>query len=158
MAGNTYTVERSTRIEAPPERVYEQLADFHSWPNWSPWEGLDPDMQRTYSGAQSGTGAVYAWSGNRRAGQGQMRMTAADEPSTVRIDLAFEKPFKSRSVTAFSVEPDGTGSRVTWSMTGEQTLMTKAMGIFKSMDKLIGPDFEKGLAQLKAVTEHPATA
>jgi uncharacterized protein YndB with AHSA1/START domain len=158
MAGDTYTVERSTRIEAPPERIYEQLADFHNWPNWSPWEGLDPDMKRTYSGAQAGTGAVYAWSGNRKAGQGQMRMTSADEPSTVRVDLAFEKPFKSRSETAFSVEPDGTGSRVTWSMTGEQTLMTKAMGIFKSMDKMIGPDFEKGLAQLKAVTEHPATA
>jgi uncharacterized protein YndB with AHSA1/START domain len=158
MAGDTYTVERSTRIEAPPERIYEQLADFHNWPNWSPWEGLDPDMKRTYSGAEAGTGAVYAWSGNRKAGQGQMRMTSADEPSTVRVDLAFEKPFKSRSETAFSVEPDGTGSRVTWSMTGEQTLMTKAMGIFKSMDKMIGPDFEKGLAQLKAVTEHPATA
>jgi uncharacterized protein YndB with AHSA1/START domain len=157
MAGDTYSVERSARIDAPPEQVYEQLVDFHNWPTWSPWEGLDPDMERTYSGAQSGAGAVYAWSGNRKAGRGQMRMTSAVEPTNVHVELAFEKPFKSRSETVFSITPDGAGSRVTWSMTGEQTLMTKAMGIFKSMDQMIGPDFEKGLAQLKAVAEHPAT-
>jgi uncharacterized protein YndB with AHSA1/START domain len=156
MADDTYTVERSAHIDAPPERVYDQIADFHNWTNWSPWEGLDPDMKRTYSGADSGTGAVYAWSGNRKAGQGQMRMTSARKPSTVQIDLAFEKPFKSRNDTAFTISPDGHGSRVTWSMSGKQTLMTKAMGIFKSMDKMIGPDFERGLAQLKSVAEHPA--
>jgi hypothetical protein len=158
MADETYTVERSAVMSAPPERIYEQIADFHNWPHWSPWEGLDPDMRRTYSGANSGTSAAYSWSGNRRAGQGRMEIRSASAPSTVDIDLTFEKPFKSRSDTVFTIEQAGPEeSRVTWTMTGKKTLMTKAMGVFKSMDAMIGPDFEKGLAQLKSVVEHPAT-
>jgi hypothetical protein len=158
MADETYTVERSARMSAPPERIYEQIADFHNWPHWSPWEGLDPDMQRTYSGADSGTSAVYSWSGNRRAGQGRMEIRSASAPSVVDIDLAFEKPFKSRSDTVFTIASEGPdASHVTWTMTGKKTLITKVMGVFKSMDAVIGPNFEKGLAQLKAVVEHPAT-
>jgi uncharacterized protein YndB with AHSA1/START domain len=152
MAEDTYTVERSATIDAPPARIYDQVANFHNWRNWSPWEGLDPELQRTYSGAESGTGAVYGWSGNRKAGQGRMEITDVTEPSKVQIDLVFEKPFKARNDTWFTIQPEGTGSRVTWTMTGKKTFMTKAMGIFKSMDKLIGPDFEKGLAGLKATT------
>jgi hypothetical protein len=157
MADDTYTVERSATIEAGPERIYEQIADFHNWRNWSPWEGVDPDLQRTYSGARSGTGAVYEWSGNRKAGQGRMEITDATEPSTVRIDLVFEKPWKARNDTLFTIRPEGSGSRVTWTMTGKKTLMTKVMGVFTSMDKMLGPDFEKGLAQLKATTERATT-
>jgi hypothetical protein len=158
MADETYIVERSIVIAAPPERIYPQIADFHNWPSWSPWEGLDPDLERAYSGADSGTHAVYSWSGNRRAGQGRMEITAARAPSTVDIDLAFEKPFRSRSSTAFEVSAEGPeASRVTWTMTGKKTLTTRVMGVFKSMDAMIGPDFEKGLAQLKFVAEHPAT-
>ena len=153
MAEDTYTVERSTRIDAPPARVYAQIANFRQWPKWSPWEDVDPNLQRTYSGAESGLGAVYAWSGNRRAGQGRMEITEADEPSLVRIDLVFEKPWKARNDTSFVIRPEGLGSHVTWSMTGQRTLMTKAMGIFKSMDTFLGPDFEKGLARLKAAAE-----
>ena len=153
MAQDTYTVERSATIAAPPERVYEQVADFHNWTNWSPWEDVDPALTRTYSGAASGTGAVYAWSGNRKAGQGRMEITRAVEPSSVQIDLVFEKPWKARNDTRFTIHPEGSGSRVTWSMTGKKTLMTKAMGIFRSMDKLIGPDFERGLARLKSTVE-----
>ena len=153
---DTYTVERSATIEAPPDRIYAQVADFHNWPNWSPWEGLDPNLKRTYSGADAGAGAVYAWSGNRKAGQGRMRITDATEPSSVQIDLVFEKPFKSRSDTSFAIEPQASGSRVTWSMTGENTFMMKLIGIFRPMDKMIGPDFEKGLQQLKATAEKPA--
>lgn len=153
MAADTYTVERSVVIDAPQKRVYDQLADFHNWPNWSPWEDVDPELKRTYSGAASGIGAVYGWSGNRRAGQGRMEIVDAAEPSRVRIDLVFEKPWKAQNDTSFVIEPDGSGSRVTWSMTGKNTLMTKVMGIFKSMDKLLGPDFEKGLSRLKATTE-----
>jgi uncharacterized protein YndB with AHSA1/START domain len=153
MADDSYTVERSTTIAAPPARVYAEVADFHNWTRWSPWEDLDPALKRDYSGAASGTGAVYAWSGNRKAGQGRMRMTEATEPSTVRIDLLFEKPFKSRSDTIFEIQPDGAGSRVTWTMVGKKTLVTRVMGVFKSMDSLIGPDFEKGLARLKSATE-----
>ena len=158
MAGNTadtYTVQRSATIAAPPERVYEQIVDFHRWTAWSPWEDVDPELRRDYSGPESGTGATYAWSGNRKAGQGRMTITEATEPSRVRIDLLFEKPFKARNDTDFHIEPDGTGSRVTWTMTGRKTLMTKLMGIVKSMDSLIGPDFEKGLARLRTATEQP---
>lgn len=155
MAEQTYSVLRSASIDAPPERVYAEIADFHNWPRWSPWEDLDPEMERTYSGVPSGTGAVYAWSGNRRAGRGRMEILEATPPSTVRVDLLFEKPWKARSDTAFAIRPEGTGSRVTWTMTGRKTLMTRAMGVFKSMDSFVGPDFEKGLARLKAVAERP---
>ena len=146
-------MERSARIDAPPARVYAQIANFRQWPKWSPWEDVDPNLQRTYSGAESGLGAVYAWSGNRKAGQGRMEITEADEPSLVRIDLVFEKPWKARNDTSFVIRPEGLGSHVTWSMTGQRTLITKAMGVFKSMDKFLGPDFEKGLARLKATAE-----
>ena len=156
MANDTYTVERSTTIDAPPERVYAEIEDFHRWTGWSPWEDLDPELRRTYSGADSGTGAVYAWSGNRKAGKGQMEIVDATAPSRVQIDLLFEKPFRARNQTTLSVTPSGTGSLVTWTMTGEKTLATKVMGVFTSMDKMVGPDFEKGLARLKARTEQPA--
>jgi hypothetical protein len=156
MAEDTYTVERSATMDAPPTRIYEQIADFHNWTNWSPWEEVDPDLRRTYSGAASGAGAVYSWSGNRKAGQGRMEIVSATEPSAVQIDLVFEKPWKARNDTAFTIRPEGSGSRVTWTMTGQKTFMTKVMGIFSSMDKMIGPDFEKGLARLKSVTEKPA--
>ena len=153
MADDTYTVERAATIEAAPTRVYEQIADFHNWTRWSPWEDLDPNLQRTYSGAPAGVGAAYAWSGNRKAGQGRMEIVEATEPSTVRIDLRFEKPFKARNDSVFTIEQAGSGSRVTWSLTGRKTLMTKVMGLFTSMDKMIGPDFEKGLARLKETAE-----
>lgn len=156
MAEDTYTVQRSVTIEAPPARIYAQIADFHTWTNWSPWEDLDAALSRTYSGAESGIGAVYVWSGNRRAGQGRMTITDAVEPSKVQIDLVFERPWKTRNDIVFSITPEASRSRVTWSMTGKRTLMTKMMGIFTSMDKLLGPDFERGLEQLKAASEQSA--
>jgi Polyketide cyclase / dehydrase and lipid transport len=156
MTDDTYTVTRSAGIDAAPERIYDQIVDFHNWPNWSPWEDLDPDLTRAYSGAESGIGSVYAWSGNRRAGQGRMEITAATAPSHVRIDLAFEKPFKARNDTSLTIAPAGAGSQVTWTMTGDKTFAVKVMGLFKSMDKMIGPDFDKGLGRLKIYTERPA--
>jgi uncharacterized protein YndB with AHSA1/START domain len=153
---STFTVERSTTIDAPPGRVYEQLVDFRNWPAWSPWEQLDPAMRRTYSGAASGTGAVYEWSGNRKAGQGRMEITDAVEPTSVRIDLRFDKPFPAQNVSAFTVEPRGTSSFVTWRMTGPLNLVMRVIGVVRSMDAMVGPDFEKGLAALKAVTERPS--
>lgn len=149
MAEDTYTVQRSATVDAPPQRVYDQIADFHNWPNWSPWEGLDPAMRRTYAGPASGVGSVYSWSGNRKAGQGRMEIIQATAPSSVLIDLLFEKPWKSRNTTTFTIAPEGPGSRVTWTTTGKKTLVTKIMGVFKSMDAMIGPDFEKGLSRLK---------
>lgn len=153
MADDTYTVERSLTIDAPPARVYEQIADFHHWTAWSPWEDIDPELTREYSGEEAGAGAVYGWSGNRKAGQGRMTITDVTQPSRVQIDLVFEKPFKARNDTFFTIEPKGSGSRVTWSMSGKRTVVTKVMGIFKSMDKFLGPDFEKGLSRLKATVE-----
>jgi hypothetical protein len=153
MADDTYSVQRSVTIDAPPARIYGQIANLHKWISWSPWEDLDPELKRTYSGAEAGTGAVYRWSGNRKAGQGRMEITDATEPSRVQIDLVFEKPFKAQNDTVFTISPEGSGSRVDWSMTGKNTLVTKVMGIFKSMDKMVGPDFEKGLARLKETSE-----
>jgi hypothetical protein len=155
MAGDSYTVQRDATIDAPPSRVYEQVVDFHNWTNWSPWEDVDPHLQRTYSGAPAGVGATYAWSGNRKAGQGRMEIVDATEPSKVRIDLRFEKPFRARSDTEFTIEQVGSSSHVTWSMTGRKTLMTRVVGLFTSMDRMVGPDFEKGLARLRTTAETP---
>lgn len=150
---DTYTVARTTTINAPADKVYAQIVDFHNWRNWSPWDDLDPDMQRSYSGADAGVGAGYSWSGNRKAGEGSMEITDTVEPSKVQIALEFLKPFKSSSTTAFELKPQGGATEVTWTMTGPKTLMTRVMGVFKSMDTMIGPDFEKGLAKLKEATE-----
>ena len=156
MSTSTYTVERSATIAAPPEQIYPHLADFHAWMAWSPWEDLDPNQQRTFSGAESGTGAAYAWSGNRKAGQGTMRITDAQTPNKVDIALEFEKPFKSSNTIRFQLVPvNDSATKVNWTMVGPKTLATKIMGIFKSMDKMIGPDFERGLARLKTLLEAP---
>jgi uncharacterized protein YndB with AHSA1/START domain len=162
MMVDTYEVQRSATVDAPPERVFAQLADFRAWRTWSPWEDIDPDIRRSYLGPATGRGAGYAWSGNRKAGRGRMRIVEATEPSKVAIDLEFDKPFKARNDLVFAVEPvgadgpgaaDGGRSRVTWTMSGRQTLMTRVMGVFKSMDAVVGPDFERGLARLKATVE-----
>ena len=147
-AQDEFEVKREATIAAPPEKVYGLLADFHQWPEWSPWEGLDPDMQRTHSGAPSGVGAVYEWDGNRKAGAGRMEITEAQPSSRIKLDLQFLKPFKSRNTTTFELAPRDGGTQVTWRMVGPKTLMVKIMGIFSSMDKMVGKDFEKGLAQL----------
>jgi uncharacterized protein YndB with AHSA1/START domain len=154
--GKTYAVQRSTSVQAPPGRLFEQVVDFHRWPAWSPWEDLDPGMRRTYGGPERGVGSTYAWSGNRTAGQGRMEITAADDPTRVVVALDFLKPFESSSVTTFTFAPDGDETRVTWTMAGPRTLALKVMGIFTSMDKLVGKDFEKGLARLKGVAEQSA--
>lgn len=157
MPDDTYTVERSTTIDAPPERIYPHVADFHRWRDWSPWEGVDPDLRRTYSGSDAGRGAVYEWAGNRRAGEGRMEIVDAAEPTRVGLDLQFLKPFKARNETVFDIRPEGSGSRVTWTMTGRRALVTKIVGIFRSMDAMIGPDFERGLASLKSTVERSTT-
>jgi uncharacterized protein YndB with AHSA1/START domain len=148
-----YEVVRSTTISAPPAKVHGLITDFHEWTKWSPWEDLDPELERTYSGSGSGAGSVYEWSGNRKAGEGRMEITEDAPPSRVVIALDFIKPFKSSNTTTFEIEGDGDGSRVTWRMVGPKTLATKIMGIFKSMDKMVGPDFEKGLSRMKAAAE-----
>lgn len=154
---DSFKVERSITVQAPAQSIYNEIADFHNWTGWSPWEDLDPNLSRTYSGASSGEGAVYNWSGNRKAGEGRMEITEVAEPTKVQVALDFLKPFKSSSVTTFALQPEGASTRVTWTMTGAKTLTTRLIGLFTSMDKMIGPDFEKGLARLKAVAEESST-
>ncbi len=148
----SYSVTRSTTVDAPAHEVHALIDDFHAWTQWSPWEDLDPELQRTYSGSERGVGAVYQWSGNRKAGQGRMEVTRSS-PESVEVALDFLKPFKSSSTTTFSLVTSGNGTVVEWRMTGEQKGLMSALGKVYSMDRLIGPDFEKGLARLKAVVE-----
>jgi hypothetical protein len=148
-----YVVERSLHVAAPPSALYERIVDLRRWQSWSPWEDLDPQLQRTYDGPEQGVGASYGWSGNRRAGTGRMAVTEAVEDEHVALDLVFEKPFKSQSITTFDLESDANGTLVTWRMRGSKTVMTRVMGLFTSMDKIVGPDFEKGLDRLRAAAE-----
>ena len=148
-----YTVTRSTTIDAPAERVHALVADFHEWPQWSPWEDLDPQMQRTYSGAEAGTGAIYAWEGNKKAGKGDMTITA-DTPHQVDIALNFLKPFPAKNRIELVLTPTGdAATEVEWRMHGELSGFIRLFSVVKSMDSLVGPDFEKGLARLKRAAE-----
>lgn len=148
----SYTVVRKADINATPERVHSLINNFHEWQDWSPWEDLDPALRRTYTGATSGQGAHYAWAGNKKAGAGSMEIvgSSADE---IRIDLRFLKPMKSRSTTVFAITPSGHGSEVSWTMSGEQKGVWGVIGRLYPMDKLVGKDFERGLARLKALAE-----
>jgi hypothetical protein len=151
----TYTVQRSIQISARPEAVYATVADFSRWERWSPWARLDPNQKTTLSG--QGVGAVYTWDGNDKVGAGRMTITEAVPSSKVGIQLEFLRPFASTNETSFLVVPDGGGCRVTWLMKGNHGFVGRAMSIFMDMDKMIGPDFEKGLATLKAEAERPPT-
>lgn len=152
---STYEVVRSTTIDADPARVHALVIDFHEWRAWSPWEDLDPDLQRTYSGPDSGVGAHYAWSGNRKAGEGSMVITSAT-PLEVDVKLDFLKPFSATNQVQFILTPIDGGTKVEWRMEGEQKGFWGLVGRFMNMDKLVGKDFERGLAQLKAAAEAPA--
>lgn len=148
-----YVVERHLRVAGPPAALYERIVDLQRWQSWSPWEDLDPNLQRAYGGADQGVGQWYEWAGNRRAGEGRMECIEVVDGEQVTFDLAFLKPFKSQSVTSFHLEPDGDGTTVTWRMRGPRTLMLRVMGLFTSMDKMVGPDFEKGLDRLRDEVE-----
>lgn len=151
-----YTVTRETIVRAPAEVIHDLLDDFPSWQRWSPWEDLDPQMQRTYAGADSGVGARYAWEGNKKAGKGTMQITG-DEPQRVDVALAFEKPFPSTSDVAFVITPQETDeTHVEWSMSGELSTPMRLFALVKPMDELVGPDMEKGLARLKEQAERDA--
>ncbi len=148
-----FSVQRSIVIAAPADAIYPRVADFHRWPEWSPWEKLDPAMQRTHSGAASGTGAAYSWQGNDKVGAGRMQITAATPPSSLAIQLDFLTPFEAHNTTLFSFAPEGDATRVTWVMRGPSPYLSKLIGVFVSMDRMVGGDFETGLANLKAASE-----
>lgn len=153
-----FTVARSTEIAAPVETVFGLIADFHEWRHWSPWEGLDPHLQREYTGPSSGPGASYAWKGNRKAGAGRMTIAAVEPGRSVDVDLAFEKPMAANNHVRFDIVPVGEGVRVTWTMTGETTGLFSLIGKIVPMDRFAGKDFEKGLAALKARSENSGPA
>lgn len=148
-----FKIQRSRKVMAPPGVVYLFVQDFHRWPVWSPWEKLDPDLKREYSGAQSGTGAVYAWAGNSQAGQGRMTIEKATNSRQVQIKLEFIKPFAATHETVFLFEKNGEATVVTWTMTGKNGFMGKAFSLLMDMDELVGKDFEKGLEELKRAAE-----
>lgn len=149
-----YRVSRSTLIAAPPGAVFAAVDDFHKWEGWSPWAKLDPGMKVTYSGPASGMGAVYSWVGNDQVGEGRMTILESHPAELVRIKLEFIKPFASTANTEFALKPTNGGTTVEWTMSGENDFMSKAMCFFMGgMDKMVGPDFEKGLAQMKSAVE-----
>ncbi|GAA2021270.1 SRPBCC family protein [Terrabacter terrae] len=152
MADKSFRITRATTINASPERIHALLDDFHEWRAWSPWEGLDPAMERSYAGAASGVGAVYAWRGNRRAGAGRMEIVES-EARHVAVDLLFSAPMKAHNRVDFTLTPADDRTTVEWSMTGPQNVVMRLMSTFWSMEKLVGPDMEKGLAQLKGAAE-----
>lgn len=154
----TFRVVRSTTMAAPPEVAFQQVSDFHAWSAWSPWEKLDPNMKRSFEGAESGVGARYAWAGNDDVGEGRMTIEKSSAPSEVVIKLEFLKPFAATNTTAFTFERTPEGSKATWSMEGENNFVSKAMSLFMDMDEMIGADFERGLASLKTVSEAAAKA
>ena len=148
-----FSVTRSATIAAPPATVFAQVDDFHRWPAWSPWAKLDPTMKITYGGAPAGPGATYAWVGNSKVGAGDMSIIESHPTDMVKIALNFVKPFVGHDTTVFTFQPSGNQTTVTWTMSGQKNFVAKALGMFMSMDKMIGGDFERGLAQMKTVSE-----
>lgn len=151
---DSFTVERKIKINAPSDKIYGYIIEFNNWSAWSPWAKLDPAMKLTMSSPSAGKGATYAWVGNSDVGEGKMEITDAVPTNKVVINLDFLKPIESvGNVTTFTLGPVGPSTEVTWTMTGPSPYVSKLMGVFVSMDKMIGKDFETGLTQLKAVSE-----
>jgi hypothetical protein len=147
-----FRIQRTATINAPAEKIVGHIDDFYQWGAWSPWEHLDPAMQRTFAGAPTGKGSIYEWSGNSDVGQGRMEILDAS-PDKVSIKLDFYKPMEASNVAEFALQPKGDATDVTWAMYGPMPFISKIMCVFFDMDKMIGPDFEKGLAALKTVSE-----
>jgi len=150
---DSFRVERSTAMNAPAEKIFPYIDALKRWTEWSPYEGRDPAMKRTYSGAESGKGAVYEWDGNDNVGKGRMEIVDSTPPHRVVIKLDFLKPFEGHNMAELTVEPKGSQTIVTWAMYGPSTFMTKLIGTFMDMDDMIGRDFAAGLAKLKTVVE-----
>jgi uncharacterized protein YndB with AHSA1/START domain len=149
----TFRVERTTSIKAPPEKIFPLINDFQSWSAWSPYEKKDPAMKRTFSGPPSGKGAIYEWDGDKNVGQGRMEITGSTPPSNVTLALDFVKPFEAHNTVTFTLTPQGDSTTVTWAMQGPAHFISKVMQVFINMDKMVGTDFEAGLANLKALAE-----
>lgn len=150
---DTFRVERSASIQAPPEKVYALISDFRQWAAWSPWEKKDPAMQRRFGAQTGGKGATYAWEGNKDVGKGSMTITEAIAPSKLMLNLDFEKPFDAHNIVTFSLTPRGDATDVNWSMEGPVPYFAKIVHMFFNMDAMVGKDFETGLANMKLAAE-----
>jgi len=148
-----FRIARTATIAAPPATLFAQVNDFHKWVAWSPYEKIDPAMKRVYSGTPSGVGSIYEWVGNKHVGEGRATITESRPNELVRIQLDFLKPFAATNIAEFAFAPQGDQTAVTWSMTGSRNFMFKAVGLFMNMDKMVGGQFEQGLAQLKTLVE-----
>jgi hypothetical protein len=158
MQSSEYRVSRSTTVSAPPEAVFEHVNDFHNWETWNPWGKLDPAMKVSYDGAPAGVGAVYSWVGNNQVGEGRMTIIESRSPEMLRIKLDFFKPMKGTSIAEFTFTPQGDQTNVTWSMVGEKNFVAKAFHLLIRVEKMIGGQFEKGLADLKKAAEQRRAA
>jgi hypothetical protein len=148
-----FKVERSATLRAPASAAFAQVNDFQNWQAWSPWEKVDPALKRSYDGPKAGAGAVYAWQGNKDVGEGRMTITESRAAELVRIKLEFIKPFAAVNDTVFRFQPSSDGTTVTWTMSGQNNFLSKAMCLFVNMDRMVGGMFEQGLAQMKTVVE-----
>ena len=148
-----FSVVREADFNATPKMVFSQINDFHNWSAWSPWEKMDPDMKREFSGSASGVGAKYAWVGNKKVGQGNMEITNSVPSKNMQLDLNFIKPFQASNVTEFTLTPNGKGTHLKWEMRGRAPFVFRVMGMFFSMDKIVGTDFERGLANLRGIVD-----
>jgi hypothetical protein len=153
MRPDTFRVYRSITINAPAEKIYPLIVNFQRWPEWSPYEKMDPNMKKTYSGPEEGQGAVYEWDGNSNAGKGRIDITDATAHSKVNLDLHFDRPFTCDNKVVFSLEPEGDATKVTWDMNGPVPYYAKIIHTLISMDRMVGGQFEEGLASMKAVAE-----
>ncbi len=151
-----FLIERSTTIAAPAPVVFAQVNDFHKWDAWSPWAKLDPDVKNSYEGAPAGQGAMLAWAGNSKVGEGRMTITESRPNELIRIKLEFVRPFAATDTAQFAFKPDGDRTAITWSMFGHNNFVSRAVFLFVDMDKALGGEFEKGLASMKSVAETSA--
>ncbi|MDX2108406.1 MAG: SRPBCC family protein [Candidatus Melainabacteria bacterium] len=158
MKPDTFTYQRSKLIKASRDKIYDQVIDFHNWTKWSPYEHKDPNMKRTYSGAESGVGSKYAWEGNDEVGKGNMEITQAKKPTSISMGLHFTEPFQGDNQVVFSMVPQGEQTEVTWSMSGTNPFMCKVMGMFLDVEKMCNDDFDKGLTNLKNYIERGETS
>jgi hypothetical protein len=154
----SFRVERSISIHAKPDKIFPYVNDLHQWSAWSPWEKLDPDMKRSFSGAQKGKGAVYEWDGNAKIGAGRMEVLESQPGVRILIQLDFLKPFKAHNMAEFTLKPDGQETQLSWAMSGPNNYFAKLMQVFFSMDSMIGKEFEAGLSTLKADAEKGAAS
>jgi uncharacterized protein YndB with AHSA1/START domain len=148
-----FSVRRAIVVGAPPEKIFPLVNDFHQWGSWSPYENKDPAMKRTYGGAASGKGAIYAWEGNKNVGSGRMEIVEASAPSKIVINLDFLSPFEAHNTAEFTMLPQGDGTSLTWLMHGPAPFVSKLMQVFMNIDNMVGKDFEAGLANLKKLAE-----